>query len=487
MVVITCTFTYDYIFTFRLDSGIIDIGKKPPFGGIFILKLLKIVSIILCVCLLGGCKNNDSGFGQTNSNDGPIKGMAGNSPELSYEVIPQVPNVLVDQVGYKCSSVKIAIFRGNNLSETFDIIDSQTKEVVYTGKIAGKIYNEELDEYTSYGTFTEFEVEGNYYIQTSIIGQSYPFSIGKNPYQPIFIATCKGFYESFLNRNGQTYSDNIVVEDSKVITNLLLSYVLYPDLFGDDLDIPESDNGIPDILDMIKYKTDWFLTIQIDKMSGDDLASYAGILAKFSQIYKLYDNSYSSQCLKAAESAYQMLDSVELVNDSLKYFAAVELYIATSYNKYHIVAKEYINEEIGINNDLCFELYGNIGYLSGNRGIDTVLCGKIIDNLMDRAEKIAKSSSDSEYLVCHHNEDEILEEMQYLAIIDYVITNQEYVTVQENHLHYLLGRNPQGISYINEAGYISSSEASFSISEQSSFDAELILLMSEILESEKME
>lgn len=483
----TCTFTYDYIFTFRLDSGIIVIGKKPPFGGVFILKLLKLISSILCVCLLSGCGNSNSVFGQAGFQDDSIKGMAGYAPEILYQIIPQGPNILVNQVGYQCSSTKVAIFRGDNLSDTFQIIDSDSEKIVYTGKIENKLFNEELNEYISYGTFSGFETQGNYYIQTDIIGQSYPFFIGKNLYYDIFVTTCKGFHESFISRTGQTYSKNIIMEDSQVIANLLLAYNLYPDLFGDDLDIPKSNNGIPDILDIIKYKIDWFQTIPTDKMSNNDLACYAGILAEFSENYKLYDNAYSNQCLKAAESAYQLLETVEINNDSLKYFAAVELYKATTYNKYHKVAKEYLNGENGIPGDSSFELYGNIAYLSGKSGIDTVLCAKIIANLMDKAEEISNLAGNNEYLVCSYDEEEILEEMQYLAIVDYVITNHEYVTVQENHLHYFLGRNPQGISYISEAGYISNREDSISITEQTNFSAQLIFMMCEILESENME
>ncbi|HKM03316.1 MAG TPA: glycoside hydrolase family 9 protein [Lachnospiraceae bacterium] len=440
------------------------------------MKVLKIVCVIFCICLLGGCNNSSNIFSQGSYQSDSMEGMEGSSPDLSYEIIPQVPNVLVNQVGFPCSGIKVAIFRGDHLSDSFVLIDSFTKRIVYTGTIGSKIYNEELKEYISYGSFSEFEVEGNYYIQTDMIGQSYPFSIGKNLYQDIFTTTCKGFKDSFTTRKGQTYEKNSIMEDSKVIANLLLAFELYPDLFGDDLDISESDNGIPDILDEIKYKIDWFQTIQTHQMSGNDLVSYAGILAKFSQIYKLYDNSYSKQCLKSAESAYQLAETVELKNDSLRYFASVELYKATTYNKYHIVAKGYINRENSLDNESIFKLFGDFGYLSGKNGVDTALCGKIMGYLMDRAEKIASKSSKNGYFVCSYEEEEILEEMQYLAIIDYVITNHEYVTVQENHLHFLLGRNPQGVSFLEEGD--------FPITQQVNLSAQLIFMMSEILESE---
>ncbi len=43
---------------------------------------------------------------------------------------------------------------------------------------------------------------------------------------------------------------------------LLLAYEEHPKVWGDDHGIPESGNGIPDILDEIKWETDWFLRMQ---------------------------------------------------------------------------------------------------------------------------------------------------------------------------------------------------------------------------------
>ena len=42
--------------------------------------------------------------------------------------------------------------------------------------------------------------------------------------------------------------------------------------------------------------------------------------------------------------------------------------------------------------------------------------------------------------------------MTRLAVVDHIITNHEYTTVLENHLHYFLGRNAQSISYIDGVG-----------------------------------
>ncbi|HYV93158.1 MAG TPA: glycoside hydrolase family 9 protein [Chitinophagales bacterium] len=48
----------------------------------------------------------------------------------------------------------------------------------------------------------------------------------------------------------------------ETLTNLLLAYGQNPTAFGDNNNIPESGNGIPDLLDEVKYELDWLLKMQ---------------------------------------------------------------------------------------------------------------------------------------------------------------------------------------------------------------------------------
>ncbi|MCC5840864.1 MAG: glycoside hydrolase family 9 protein [Opitutales bacterium] len=49
---------------------------------------------------------------------------------------------------------------------------------------------------------------------------------------------------------------------ARVIVELLLAYLQRPDVFTDDFGIPESGNGIPDIIDEVKWGLDWLLRMQ---------------------------------------------------------------------------------------------------------------------------------------------------------------------------------------------------------------------------------
>ena len=51
---------------------------------------------------------------------------------------------------------------------------------------------------------------------------------------------------------------------SEAVHGLLAAYRRYPDVFDDDVGIPESGNGIPDIIDEVKWEIDWLERMQMD-------------------------------------------------------------------------------------------------------------------------------------------------------------------------------------------------------------------------------
>ena len=54
----------------------------------------------------------------------------------------------------------------------------------------------------------------------------------------------------------------------KIAQNLLLAYEMNPESISDDTGIPESGNGIPDILDEVKYEVEWLMKMQDERTGG---------------------------------------------------------------------------------------------------------------------------------------------------------------------------------------------------------------------------
>ena len=72
--------------------------------------------------------------------------------------------------------------------------------------------------------------------------------------------------------------------------------------------------------------------------------------------------------------------------------------------------------------------------------------------------------------------------MVVLTIVDYVIANQEYASIIENHLHYLLGRNSMAISYVDGVGEreYSVREGQQSVMDGGFMESALLFMLSEV-------
>lgn len=308
-----------------------------------------------------------------------------------------------------------------------------------------------------------------------------------------------------------------VAKGCQAVNSLLLAYELYPEAIGDDMGIPESGNNVPDVLDEVKYEIDWLLKMQdaksgavyasvssvdskasgyllyIDGITMDATIRFAATMAKFSYLYQSYDREFATLCLQAADRAYRYVENyLADVSQEQYFFAAAELYRATGGYRYHNVVKAYLeqNTEQDLGNDFVF--WGSVTYLSTKQKVDMTLCSSLAQNLMRQGEIISYASKDSKLLV---NTDEkkggnagLLRDMMRLAVVDHIITNHEYATVLENHLHYMLGRNLQAISYLDGFGGRSYQEvdAGMGIMAQVDLNAELLLLLTAILDEEIM-
>ncbi|MDR2888900.1 MAG: glycoside hydrolase family 9 protein [Lachnospiraceae bacterium] len=488
--------------------------------------------------------------------------------ELDYEVPVSVPNILVNQLGYLPDSEKMAVFRGEELPETFQIIDAKTGEAVFEGTLEDRGYNTYFEEYNSYGIFTEVTKPGNYYVEAQVVGRSYFFTIESGLYNPVARDAVKQYYfnrcgitltgeyagershsachtqkvpfrdnaEESLDVSGGWHQDQNgskdLVRACSVVNTLLLAYELNEGAFGDDGAIPESGNLIPDLLDEIRYEIDWLLKMQdvgtggvfagisvyrtdetsetayIEPISPEATQMYCAAMAKFSYLYQGFDSIYATDCLKAADRAWRYLENNISDPSGEGYFlAATEMYRASGYQTYHRVITQYLkqpqggilNSEVSGNNSNSNDsssanevsinenvMMGYVTYLSTKKYVDKNLCSEIMKIIMSEAEGIAARTRQSPYLTAGNrqqdNNTELLTDMFYLSIVNHIIRNHEYGTVIENHLHYLMGRNSEGISYIDGIGaknYLEI-EVRLGIMNQIEPDSKLIFMLSEI-------
>jgi endoglucanase len=493
---------------------------KKRFANIFILSL----TLALAACTSAPAAETESPVQAEEFHFESLHSEA----EIDYVVPISVPNIKVNQLGYLPNSVKMAVFRGENLPEDFLVINAETGQTAYSGEIEARGLDQTTGEYISYGFFTDLTAPGRYYIEAQVVGRSYSFAIADNLYDNTLTLAGRQYY---LNRCGISLTDEFagytrsachtartplredvmttldatggwhqdgsgskdVVTAAHVVSVLLLAYELHPTLYGDDTNIPESGNQIPDLLDEIHYAVEWFARMQdpvsggvyggvtvypsgdsytafVEPLSVPATKMFCAVMAKFSYLYQGYDNAYATECLKAADRAWRYLtqNHTDLL-DEMYFQAAAEMYRAAGYQAYHNVVVQYLNSEgyqnifgtqVRILDDSRQEgvMLGAATYLLTRKRVDRNLCSEIMKTIMLMAEDITARARRSQYLTAGNerqdNNGELLADMFFLSFVNYIIPNHEYGTVVENHLHYLCGRNATGISYIDEAGML---------------------------------
>lgn len=120
----------------------------------------------------------------------------------------------------------------------------------------------------------------------------------------------------------------------KAAADLMLAYEDYPNVFDDNLGIPESGNGVPDVLDEVRYELEWLLKMQDEKSGGvyhkvttlnfggmimpdeenDSLyimpvsncatGDFAAAMAMAARVYEKYDKTFADKCLSAAKKHF---------------------------------------------------------------------------------------------------------------------------------------------------------------------------------------
>ncbi len=495
----------------------------------------RCVSLFLCLGLLiSGCTIGNNG--QINSENAEVLSM-NDTPDLSYEVPVSVPHILIDQVGYTISGKKTAIFRGTELPDEFEVVNTETGDVVYSGEVKQKERANEAGDLIGYADFTELAEEGTYYVRGSIFGRSYDFDIADNVYDEVFAKAIEQLGNTQTKKINVSFSrvqseqpekilqggwitDDIGNQDmktaSEVMMTALASYELYTRSFTvkDEAGV-EATTQIPQILVYLKQQAEWMQLLQDDKSGGvyagivaknnksfptyeiapiDETAtaSFAATMAKFSYIYKKYDQQYASQCLKAADRAWKYINKQQWADaenrqeapEAIMFSAAVELYRASGWNTYHLYAKK-IMETNPIVTDDSWSTYASVTYMTTRHAVDRQYCETLMKQLMSHAEDISANARAGAYLTQGDaeftNTKDLLWNMVILSIADYVITNHEYATVIENHLHYFFGCNPGAVCLVQEDGCDSMGEYGAGIQDNIKLNAYHIFMLSQIM------
>ena len=254
-------------------------------------------------------------------------------------LIEASPYIMVDQFGYRPQDKKVAVIvdpqKGYNAADSYvpgkaiEVRKWSDNTVLYVGEPKqwnnGEMQSSSGDKgfWFDFSTVSE---PGHYYLYDAATNKrSHPFLIDRDVYYPVLKAAVRMFYYNrsnleketpyadprwtdkvtFTGKNQDTEarliddknnkslakdvsggwwdagdSNKYVTFTASVIHQLLDAYKQNPDAFTDNFEIPESGNGIPDLIDEVKYEIDW-----LKKMQQED----GGVLTKVGTTdYKSY-------------------------------------------------------------------------------------------------------------------------------------------------------------------------------------------------------
>ncbi|MGN0401270.1 MAG: cellulase N-terminal Ig-like domain-containing protein [Acetatifactor sp.] len=361
-----------------------------------------------------------------------------NTPVTEYAVPRYGPNIIADMVGYSRIGGKTAVVKGRNLTGEFRLVEDATDRVVYTGWLEDTVYHEASGIYSGYADFSEFQEEGTYYLECDGIGQSYRFFIRKGMYAELFQNT----YEQVM----ENCTDGTLSLEEAV--NLLEVYEWYPGVFLD-----EDSDTVPD---MLKEMRGWVAQMEEKGVAQAEEALYSAFLAKFGYLYRKFDVTYATECLKRASTVFGQAQE-DNGRDADRFLALAELYRATgldTYGKQIPEYKDFYDKQDGHSEERAY-LYAVMTYMSTRQRVNMEMCETFMNHLMDEAEEVSKQYTDMIHPVTGENngQAELLRYATEVSCANYIMNNYQYTRVTEEFLHYLMGRNAASINLYAEGDY----------------------------------
>ena len=298
---------------------------------------------------------------------------------------------------------------------------------------------------------------------------------------------------------------------------LLMAYEVRPDVFGDKaLNVPESGNKIPDILDEAKWGLDWILSMQdesggfrhreaimkwsaqgpADKektarwIAGVGTASTAkavAALAVASRVYKKFDPKFAARCAAASQAGWKWLvahpervmvdgkgseqplwdDGPEVDSvDGARLLAAAEVWVTFRTPSALESVKMLMAKKDTQAAELHKGAWGNLSRwglmsLAADPKTPTAIRNEARGRILQAAEDLKKRISSEDGYRCAtelegyywgHNSN-LLEKAHLLLAAHRLDPKREWLAeAARDQWHWILGRNPNGFSMVTRVG-----------------------------------
>jgi len=453
--------------------------------------------------------------------------------------------IRINQLGYFPSGVKEFVVADLEAS-SFVVLNDKGKKVS-KGTLVDRGHWDVSGEQILSGDFSKLKKPGTYFITLNTGERSPSFEVKSDLYKEALNASIKSFYfqrasiaieascgghykraaghpdkalafhpstgktEGTLDSPGGWYDagdyGKYVVNAAITVGQMLNLVELYPGAVADNrLNIPESGNGVSDLLDEIRYELDWVVSMQdedggvfhkltalgfgpfvmpedyelerlvIGKGTYSSL-SFAAVMSQASRVYAEIDPEWAAGLLASAQKAWSW--SVENPEafyrnppdvftgdygdndlDAEFYWAAAELYISTGVEIYLDYLLE--NEELYIHRETnSWKFFSrNMGFhtLLVNRDkIDPSLASSLSEKHLDLSDQILQKMDSIPYHIgVDHFEwgsnSDILNQAMILCVAHQISGEQAYLDGAIRSVDYIFGKNATGYSFLTGFG-----------------------------------
>lgn len=296
------------------------------------------------------------------------------------EALPSAENgsllIKVDQVGYLPAGAKIAVVTA--AAKEFEVKRTSDKVTVFHSSLTPAIQDPDTGDAVQVADFSRLRESGTYYLNVPGVGRSWTFSIRRDVFARTYYLAMRGFYgqrcgtavdlgpefpgyaHAICHVHGEFHAssgrkgerDNVggwhdagdygrYIVNSGISTGTLLwTWELFGSkVKGIGLNLPESGNGTPDMLNEVRWNLEWMLKMQDDNggvwhkqtsehfaafvMPEDDnlpsvvvgtgkepykstcaTADLAAVAAIAARVYQAFDPKFAARNLEAARKAW---------------------------------------------------------------------------------------------------------------------------------------------------------------------------------------
>ena len=473
------------------------------------------------------------------------------------QVAPHPSMIVVNQIGYLPGQSKIALLLNSaTANASVELVNHQTGAIIVSKNPGRARTDGASGDVIQAIDFSDVQQEGEYHWQTGSI-KSAPFKITAQVYQSALATLLRSYY---LQRCGVELHDPVTgiyhppchVKDASMahqdsahpagqslptqggwhdagdygkyvattavtIGRILSLYEQHPQLFWDkQLSIPESGNGIPDVLDEMQFGLDWLLRMQRQdgavyrKLSGKnwpiglspdedqqaryvygvstpETAKFAAAMAIATRVFQPLRPELAQQYQQAAEKAWSYLEKTPTmqvnwvdgddsgsgkylssetdteasltVDTDDRFWAAAELYVATGRPEF----EHYVADYLKTNKYTLFEwkdpsALGMTNYLFQTKHpIASDIRAQLVSKLQKRADQALAKANRSGYRLANDHfiwgSNKIAaEEAITLFYANQAKPRAAYQTAAADQLDYLLGRNPFNQTFVTGLG-----------------------------------